>query len=295
MARRPNPVLTRLLIPLLFLYPTLPAAAEPTNPFQEVRSPFEGDPRAIGDYSRGCLQGAKALPLDGPGYQVMHPERVRYYGHPHLVDFIQNLAAEYAQQGHGVLLIGDLSQPRGGKAKGGHASHQSGLDVDIWYWHPPRARTRALTRKERREVGARSVLNGKTGTVRSQAQAGVFAALKITASDPRVERIFVHPIIKRDLCSHYPTPPAWLRKVRPWYGHDDHFHVRLACPDTSEACQAQQPVPAGHGCNRLAWWFDEQAQADRRKARKRYQGKVREQRRWPQTCDHLVPNTTRGD
>lgn len=264
------------------------AIAAPSNPFQQVQTPKGTVARAIGDYSRGCLQGGRALPHDGPGYQVMHPERRRFFGHPDLVDFIQQLGASYAEAGHGVLLIGDLSQPRGGKASGGHASHQSGLDVDIWYWHPPKARTRALSAKERRTLGAPSVLNGKAGRIRTAHRAQVAAALRITAEDPRVERVFVHPIIKRELCEATDGPREWLRKVRPWYGHDDHFHVRLACPEDSPECKSQGSVPSGDGCDKLAWWFDEQAQADRRKARSRYRQKVVEQRRWPEACDALI-------
>jgi penicillin-insensitive murein endopeptidase len=38
----------------------------------------------------------------------------------------------------------------------------------------------------------------------------------------------------------------WLRKLRPWEGHDDHIHVRLHCQN--KACQEQEPPPEGDGC-----------------------------------------------
>ena len=47
---------------------------------------------------------------------------------------MQALADAATKQGLGVLSIGDLGQARGGPAPSGHVSHQSGLDVDIWFW-----------------------------------------------------------------------------------------------------------------------------------------------------------------
>src|SRR5262249_51802528 len=53
---------------------------------------------------------------------------------------------------------------------------------------------------------------------------------------------------------------SWLRKLRPWWGHDDHFHVRLRCPTGDAECQVQEPIPPGDGCGAdLAWWFTEEA------------------------------------
>jgi penicillin-insensitive murein endopeptidase len=255
-----------------------------------VQKPAPGEPAAIGGYSEGCIRGAETLPLDGPGFQVMHPSRSRHYGHPHLVDFIQKLSNGYHEAGHGVLLVGDLAQPRGGKAHGGHASHQTGLDVDIWYWHPPRARKGPLPAEARENLKSRSILNGKTGEIRERWKEPVATALELSARDSRVQRIFVHPIIKRELCQRTEGQErGWLRALRPWWGHDDHFHVRLRCPEDSPECEAQHAVPEGDGCEELAWWFDAEAQAERKKERSRYRRKVVSKRRWPEACDALLP------
>ena len=83
------------------------------NPWPALKNPSDGEPQAIGEYSAGCLAGAQALSLDGAGYQVMHPSRLRYYGHPDLLAFIRTLGAGMQAQGM-VLLLGDLSHdPRG--------------------------------------------------------------------------------------------------------------------------------------------------------------------------------------
>ena len=45
-------------------------------------------------------------------------------------------------------------------------------------------------------------------------------------------------------------------KVRPDYGHDYHFHVRMRCPADSPDCKPQDPVPAGEVCGKdLDHWF----------------------------------------
>ena len=265
----------------------LARAEPPKNPWGSVRTPTPGPSFAIGDYSGGCVGGARALPLDGAGYQVMHPSRLRYFGHQALVDFVRDLGGAFAKRKLGVLLIGDLSQPRGGRALGGHASHQSGLDVDIWFWHPKRAERGALSAGERESLKARTILDGEHGAIQEAWKAKVAGALELAAADARVERVFVHPWIKRELCA-VPSPPAWLRKIRPWYGHDDHFHVRLACPADSAGCAPQEAVPAGDGCDELDYWLSDEARAEREKGRKQYLAKVGRRPAALSACDALL-------
>lgn len=71
--------------------------------------------QSIGSYTNGCISGASALPINGKGYQLMRLSRQRIYGHPVLTHFIQQLGERVAQEKIGVLLIGDLGQPRGGQ------------------------------------------------------------------------------------------------------------------------------------------------------------------------------------
>lgn len=278
-----------LSLTLLLGAVSLAVAAGSGNPWGAFRHPVAGEPRAIGDYSGGCIQGAVPLPLDGAGYQVMRPSRLRNFGHPSLIDFVETLGRGVQRDHLGVLLIGDLGQPRGGRANGGHASHQTGLDVDIWFWHPKKAERRPLSRHVREALKARSIVDSKSGQIRAEWSKNVTGMLRLTAEDARVDRIFVEPVIKRQLCREAGPARAWLRKIRPWFGHDDHFHVRLACPSDSPDCQAQDPTPQGDGCGaELAWWFDAKAQADRRKAKQKYQSKVRQGRQWPPACDALL-------
>src|SRR5205807_1315716 len=72
--------------------------------------------------------------------------------------------------------------------------------------------------------------------------------LEAFARSPEVERIFVNPAIKRALCREAGADRAWLERIRPWWGHNYHFHVRLACPRGEPECRNQAPPPPGDGC-----------------------------------------------
>ncbi len=238
----------------------LPAAAADKTPakvlFSQVITPADLSTRTVGFYARGCLAGARALPVDGPDWQVMRLSRDRYWGTPELVAFVEKLAEDsHLLDGWPGLLVGDMSQPRGGPMPSGHASHQIGLDVDIWLTPMP---DRILTPDERETISATSFIKPGTHTELNKAAwtEGQFKLIERAASYPEVERIFVNPGIKKALCEKAGSDRAWLHKVRPWFAHDDHFHVRLACPKDQPNCREQDPVPRGDGCGSdLAWWL----------------------------------------
>lgn len=263
-------------------------AKDDNNPWKAFKTSAEGPPRAIGDYSGGCLQGSESLPFNGDGYQVMHPSRMRYFGHPDLVDFIKTLGRAVHEQKLGVILLGDMSQPRGGRAPGGHASHQTGLDVDIWTRFPKQAGKRPLTASEREQFKAHTVIDPKTSSIQPAWRNYVSKVARLIAEDERVSRVFVHPIIKRDLCEQSAKNREWLAKIRPWYGHDDHFHVRLLCPQDSPDCKPQEEVPRGDGCAELAWWFSPEANEDRGKGLQRYRTKIVSTPKLPTQCYQML-------
>jgi penicillin-insensitive murein endopeptidase len=228
------------------------------------------------------------LPLSGEGYQVAHPERRRHFGHPDLLGFLVELGRGMHAAKLGRVMLGDLAQPRGGPAPGGHASHQTGLDVDIWYSMPEAAQTRPLPAAALVGIKPRSVLDPKTQGLAERYAPRVRELLRLTAKDPRVERIFVHAGIKRSLCEQTKEDRAWLGKLRPWFGHDDHLHVRLFCPASSPECKPQAPLPAGDGCEHVDWWFSEEGRKDRQDELKRYHSKVVRPLELPPRCQTLV-------
>lgn len=217
--------------------------------FGAVKLPSKQIARSIGAYSKGCLAGAQAIPVDGPSWQVMRLSRNRNWGHPRLVAMIEKLASDArAKDGWPGLLVGDLSQPRGGPMVSSHASHQVGLDVDIWLTPMPK---RTLTRDERESMGAESVLSDDSlSVVREKWSDAHTNLIKRAASYPEVERVLVHPAIKQVLCYAASGDRSWLTKVRPYWGHDEHIHVRIGCPAGSAECHPQPAVPGDEGCGK---------------------------------------------
>lgn len=228
------------------------------NLFGAVKQPAPMPPSAIGGYAVGCLAGARALPIDGKAWQAMRLSRNRNWGHPELVAWLEDFATS-AQKHDGWpgMLVGDMSQPRGGPMLTGHASHQIGLDADIWFTPMP---DRRLSTEEREEMSAVSMLAADKLSVDPQRWDATRAKIiKRAALSPKVERVFVHPAIKKALCESAGSmgpDRSWLSKVRAYWGHHYHFHVRLACPKDSASCKPQAPPPGDDGCGaELAHWY----------------------------------------
>lgn len=226
--------------------------------FGAARSASPLGARAIGFYSRGCLSGAKALPIDGPAWQVMRLSRNRNWGHPRLIDLLEKLSQEAkTEDGWPGLLVGDISQARGGPMLTGHSSHQIGLDADIWFTPMP---DRRLSEKERETLSATSMIAGPTSVDRNVFSDEHVRVVRRAAMYPEVERILVHPAIKKAMCEAFatakPEERSWLAKVRPYFGHHYHFHVRVACPPGSANCRSQAATKPEDGCGKeLDDWF----------------------------------------
>ena len=257
---RPSPALTAACGLALALATALPAAADPTaaSLFGARQTGTQGAPQAIGSYARGCAAGLVQLPESGPTWQAMRLSRNRHWGHPDTIAFVQDLSREAVRIGWPGLYIGDIAQPRGGPMTSGHTSHQTGLDVDIWMLPPRRL---DLTRRERENISSISVRTEDQRRVNANWTARHHALLRAAASDPRVDRIFVAAAVKVEMCrtaTRADTP--WLQKIRPFHGHNTHFHVRLKCPRGDRHCQTQTPTVAelsngGNGCDdTLMWW-----------------------------------------
>jgi penicillin-insensitive murein endopeptidase len=217
--------------------------------FGEAKVPASMEARAIGSYSRGCLSGAVPLPIDGPAWQEMRLSRNRNWGHPQLIALIETFAKDAQKlDGWPGLLVGDIAQPRGGPMITGHASHQIGLDADFWLTPMPKNR---LNKKQRETLEATSMLDDTGLKVNPKVFTSKQVALiKRAASYPDVERIFVHPAIKKALCERAGTDHAWLGKVRPWFGHYYHFHMRIKCPAGFAGCTPQAPPTGDDGCGK---------------------------------------------
>jgi murein endopeptidase len=195
--------------------PVPPAATSTPAPLPPVATatPTPQPPsRAVGLPYRGRLVHGRQLPLQGEGFVTWDPilKRVgnrgwRRWGTERLLRTLRAVLGEYARRHPGAppVLVGDLSRPHGGdfgpRFGGiGHASHQNGLDADVYY---PR-------------------LDGKLRRARRPEQVDRAAAQELVdlfvSTDPTY--VFVGPSLALR------GPPG---VVQPLTNHDDHLHVRL--------------------------------------------------------------------
>ena len=253
----------RKLVLCLVLLAPLPAQAEKlaNKLFGAAENPSVQDAMPIGSYARGCAAGLVELPETGPTWQAMRLSRHRNFGHPMLVQYLEELSQSATQIGWNGLYIGDMGQPRGGPMTSGHASHQIGLDADIWMLPPQRL---DLSRKEREKISSIPVRSADQKSVTENWSPRHHALLQLAASDPRVDRIFVAAAVKIEMCkTAKAADKKWLQKIRPVAGHDTHFHVRLKCPKGARLCETQKPSVSelsngGDGCDEsLMWWVSD--------------------------------------
>ncbi len=238
----------------------LPAQAEKkaNKLFGAIERPSSQESMPIGSYAKGCAAGMVELPETGPTWQAMRLSRNRNFGQPVMIDFLVGLSQAATQIGWRGIYVGDISQPRGGPMTSGHASHQIGLDADVWMLPPPRLN---LSRAEREKISSIPVRSADQRSVTDNWTRSHKRLLQAAASDPRVDRIFVAAAVKIEMCKTATSADRkWMQKIRPVAGHDTHFHVRLKCPQGARFCETQTPTVSalsngGNGCDdTLTWW-----------------------------------------
>ena len=234
----------------LLLAALLLAAAAPTTP-------APGPVRVIGTQNAGCLAGAVRMPDDNPGAQTIRLSKSAYWGTPATIAALQTLGRQARQAGLPDLYLGDISDPRGGPLRGGHFSHQMGIDADVWLdLHSPHPR---LPPETRETIEPASLVRPDGRAIDPAVwRPEHITLLKLAAALPRIDRILVNPAIKQALCHEVTGDRHWLRLIRPWYGHASHMHIRWQCPTDQPLCVQAPPPPPGDGCDdTLQWWFDQ--------------------------------------
>ncbi len=219
------------------------------------RLPIEGKAETFGEYSLGCLKGAQTFVGNELGIKISQKKRGRYWGHPNLIKTISD-AGEFFYKMNKSLIIGDLSMSRGGPMIKGHNSHQNGLDVDVWFKVLDRNEEFNFLESESAEM--EPILKIEDDQLKM---------IKFFANHEEVERIFINFDFKKKLCDDNSLNKLTRltkeehHKLRPWWGHDDHIHVRIKCPKDDSKCQSQNPIPEGDGCNEkdLQWWYSEES------------------------------------
>ena len=264
-----------------------PKNSSKQSAWAKFRQPAPGVPEVVGSYANGCLVGGAELSASGPGYQSIRRYRQRFFGHPRLIAFIERFGQSIKSSGFDDILVGDLSQIRGGPLPFGHRSHQLGLDADLWFTAP-----QGSDRKDDKNFP--SLVNVHTETIdRDVWSERISNTLRLAAEDKDVARIFVHWVIKHELCKSVDKDRSWLRKVRPWWGHSRHFHVRLHCPKDSAACISQATIPEGDGCGKEHWFSAAQVKSRRARSKRVKKGRKKKKRAprvLPAKCRRMLPH-----
>ncbi|MDR9830213.1 penicillin-insensitive murein endopeptidase [Vibrio sp. FNV 38] len=260
------------------------------SPWERVSSPSAAPAQAVGSYANGCLIGAQALPLNGLGYQVLRSQNRRNFAHPSTISFVEQLSQQTYAAFQRHLLIADMSLPRGGRFSSGHSSHQTGLDIDVWL----QLDESPWTEEQLKQPKAQSLVDLDYYALKQKRwQPEHFQLLKLTATRSEVARIFVHPVIKKQLCDQETANSDWLQKVRPWWGHHYHMHVRLHCPEGSSDCREQKLPPPGNGCgSELTSWFPNTVPVKKPEKTTTIKPKPRLKRIMPPKCEPLIVNVS---
>ncbi|MGE5085521.1 MAG: penicillin-insensitive murein endopeptidase [Bacillota bacterium] len=216
-----------------------------------VSIPVRGN-QAIGAVNKGRLEnGTSLLDIDAKniGFEVAHPERKSFYATTELAYLIEKMGAftRKVAPNH-ILYLSDIAKKNGGKY-GSHKSHQNGLDIDIAFYFKANKSSANFVKALR---------NGKPiGDWMMEPQWQLF---KYVTSSNFVDRIFVHPGLKKALCDNaikngeinestrsgvaYET----LRRLRPEKSHDNHFHLRIKCSESQIRCRQMAEPAQGTGC-----------------------------------------------
>jgi penicillin-insensitive murein endopeptidase len=212
--------------------------------------------KVIGEYAKGCVAGAVEMPITGDTWQVMRLSRNRNWGYPDMIALLKRLSVKaHKDAGWPGILVGDIGQPRGGPALSGHASHQMGIDADVWLTPMP---DHLLSRTDREEMSATMMVRDDRLDIDPKAWTPQhWMVIRDAAMEPAVQRIFVNAAIKKALCREAKGDRSWLEKIRPWWGHDYHFHIRMRCPPGATECHGQKDQEGGDGCkpSDFAYWF----------------------------------------
>lgn len=262
------------------------------------RAPTSGNHESAGFYSSGCLLGALEISESGKGFQLLKPERRRNFTHPETKKLFTHVMAKHFEKHGNYYLTGDFSLSQGGPTLSGHSSHQNGLDIDIFFDSTKSVLSRNALKIHKIDS---YLLNNEKINLKKWNKP-LEELIVMFAKDERVDRLFIHPKFKQLFCEkryELKLSEKDLIKIRPWYGHDEHIHVRLSCPADSPNC-VKQPIPQEkETCGKdLNWWFTDDANyesSDYSKSisdiKNRYQEKMK---KLPEACKALFLEKSSG-
>jgi len=261
--RRARPARVRLghaliaALALAGLAPAPPAAAanvagrprtDADLPAPYRRSPYALMSLSVGLPNAGWQIRAKQL-KKGPSLWIQDKSVPYSYGHPALVLMLNRTAKQIARQSPGsVLLVGDLSREYGGPLAG-HRSHQSGRDADVGFFVTD-AKGRPVNSQQLRTFDKDGRARDGSGLRFDDYRNWLLVQLWLKDGRAELEHVFVASHLRQRLLDFARARPAFSKYVtdassflrQPSRGlpHDDHFHIRIACPDRQrELCGAR--------------------------------------------------------
>ena len=204
----------------------------------------------IGRPVAGCILGAVRLPDQAPGLQEIRESHSSFWGAPALIAALLDLGRRARGAGLPDLYVGDMSAPHGGPLAG-HAGHEIGLEADVWLdLTPPHT---LLPVAARDDLLPPSMVRGDGQDVDpahwSAAQATL---LRLAAGLPGIDRILVHPAIKRRLCAGRARRPGVAAADPAMVGARQPHAYPPALPGGPDAVRAGSAAAAGRRLRRHA-------------------------------------------
>lgn len=229
-----------------------PAVTMDLTPQRSIRDQVVGSPQKGSLESPTNLFNLQLRKGSNSPFKIISPSRQAFFGSAELVSFVDFLAQSMRLMiPDSTLLIGNMSTSKGGRL-GTHLSHQNGMDVDIGYIHPPQVKVaQFIDVVSPKDIGKNLLL---------KEQLYLFNLAVHSNEESRVDRIFVHPTIKKALCATARSMGALdagnenvyavetLRRLIPDVNHANHFHLRVKCTKENPRCIQMAEPAKGHGC-----------------------------------------------
>jgi len=211
-------------------------------------APYSMMSLSVGYPNDGWQQRAKRL-KPSKCIRIKPGSDEKTYGHPALILMLERSAKDLQRVKPGsVLVVGDISDANGGPLAG-HRSHQSGRDADVVFY--------ALDENGKRVVLDHFVKFGANGKA-LDGSGYVFddwcnwLLVQSWVRDQRagLSHIFISRPLRQRLITYASKQPAFkkyvtevsalLKQPEDAEPHDDHFHVRVSCPDGQSAICHEQ-------------------------------------------------------
>lgn len=240
-----------------------PAKGKYSIPGIETLRPNTGDnvkSQAIGSHNRGILQNGATL-HSGTGMLCRHRAN-RNYGTDLTIQMLTEATADVDAKfpGHSPIVVANIAKQGGGKLcnpSGCHASHQTGLDVDVVFPSTKKVSDMwSLCGPNQAHCAPGNHISDNFDTARFWH----FVKTLNCAKGQPVIAMFIDKEIKRYMCKWVRqntnedlTDPdscgyRTLQAMKHARGHYNHVHVRFKCPGNRDCRDATVSLGRGTGC-----------------------------------------------